>query len=58
MSVTKTGLVHSVICFPSEEKDIQNKTMFERAEIVATVPTRWPLHPAYMHTFGKKVFFD
>lgn len=27
--------------------------MFERAHVVGTMKPRWPLHPAYMHTFGK-----
>lgn len=26
--------------------------MFEEAEIVASVPTRWRMNPSYMHTFG------
>jgi carotenoid isomerooxygenase len=26
--------------------------MFELASIMGSVPARWPLHPAYMHTFG------
>jgi hypothetical protein len=26
--------------------------MFEQASIIGSIPARWPLHPAYMHTFG------
>ena len=26
--------------------------MFDQAEIVASTPARWILHPSYMHTFG------
>ncbi|KAI8422522.1 hypothetical protein MSG28_006333 [Choristoneura fumiferana] len=29
-----------------------NGDMFERAHVVGTMKPRWPLHPAYMHTFG------
>lgn len=27
-------------------------SMFEQASIIGSIPARWPLHPAYMHTFG------
>jgi carotenoid isomerooxygenase len=46
MTVTKTGPAYSVLCFPHGEN------MFENARIVAELPTRWKLHPCYMHTFG------
>ncbi|XP_055612712.1 carotenoid isomerooxygenase isoform X2 [Uranotaenia lowii] len=45
-SVTKTGPVYTIICFPNGEN------MFENAHIVASVPARWKFHPGYMHTFG------
>lgn len=32
--------------------DSDELSMFKQAHIVATVPTRWTLHPSYMHTFG------
>ena len=28
------------------------QSMFEQASIIGSIPARWPLHPAYMHTFG------
>ncbi|CRK88774.1 CLUMA_CG002542, isoform A [Clunio marinus] len=46
MSVSKSGPAYNIICFPQGER------MFENARIVAEVPTRWKLHPSYMHTFG------
>ncbi|CAO1425675.1 unnamed protein product [Diamesa serratosioi] len=46
MSVGKTGPAYNIICFPHGEK------MFENARVVAEIPTRWKLHPSYMHTFG------
>ncbi|CAH0550459.1 unnamed protein product [Brassicogethes aeneus] len=57
MSVTASGPHHNIICFPSKHT-CYNKTMFEKAQIVASIPARWPLHPSYMHTFGitKKYF--
>lgn len=26
--------------------------MFKAAEILGSIPARWPLNPSYMHTFG------
>lgn len=46
MSVTKSGPAYNIVCFPHGEN------MFENARIVAEIPTRWKLHPSYMHTFG------
>lgn len=46
MTVTKSGPQYNIICFPS------GSGMFENARIVATIPSRWKLYPAYMHTFG------
>ncbi|NP_001266310.1 carotenoid isomerooxygenase isoform X2 [Bombyx mandarina] len=48
MSIVKGGLRHVVVKFPYTEKG----DMFERAKVVASLKPRWPLHPAYMHTFG------
>ena len=45
-TVSKTGPVYNIIYFPNCEN------MFEDAQIVATIPVRWKLHPGYMHTFG------
>jgi hypothetical protein len=30
----------------------KRQSMFEQASIICSIPARWPLHPAYMHTFG------
>jgi carotenoid isomerooxygenase len=46
MSVTKSGPAYNIVCFPHGEN------MFENARVVAEIPTRWKLHPSYMHTFG------
>lgn len=46
LSVTKTGPVYCIIHFPKGEH------IFDDARIVAEIPTRWKLHPSYMHTFG------
>ncbi|XP_037298340.1 carotenoid isomerooxygenase isoform X2 [Manduca sexta] len=48
MSVVKGRVRHVVVKFPYMEKG----DMFERAHVVASLKPRWPLHPAYMHTFG------
>ncbi|XP_008559794.1 carotenoid isomerooxygenase [Microplitis demolitor] len=50
LSVGPTGPAYSVIKFPIKRKN--DKSMFEEAEIVASVPTRWRMNPSYMHTFG------
>lgn len=46
MSVGKMGPAYNIICFPGGEG------MFENASVIAEIPTRWKLHPSYMHTFG------
>lgn len=46
LTVSSTGPAYAVICFPKGEN------IFEDAHIVAELPTRWKLHPSYMHTFG------
>jgi carotenoid isomerooxygenase len=46
MSITKSGPAYSVLCFPNGER------IFDDARIVAEIPSRWLLHPSYMHTFG------
>ncbi|KAL4715571.1 hypothetical protein ACJJTC_009197 [Scirpophaga incertulas] len=48
MTVAKGRLRHVVVKFPFTEKG----DMFARAHVVASMKPRWPLHPAYMHTFG------
>lgn len=46
LSITKSGPAYNIICFPKGEN------MFDTARVVAEIPTRWKLHPSYMHTFG------
>lgn len=46
LSVTKSGPAYNIICFPNGEN------MFDNARVVAELPTRWKLHPSYIHTFG------
>ncbi|KAL0880658.1 hypothetical protein ABMA27_001877 [Loxostege sticticalis] len=48
MSVVKGRIKHVVVKFPFTEKG----DMFARAQVVGSMRPRWPLHPAYMHTFG------
>lgn len=31
---------------------VLGKDMFKKSNIVASIPTRWPFHPTYMHSFG------
>lgn len=31
---------------------MKNKSMFDKATIVASIPARWIFNPSYMHTFG------
>lgn len=47
LAVTKSGPAYNIICFPGGGENI-----FENARVVAEIPTRWKLHPSYMHTFG------
>lgn len=46
LSIGKSGPSYNIICFPMGEQ------MFDNARVVAEIPTRWKLHPSYMHTFG------
>uniref|UniRef100_A0A1B0GMU1 Uncharacterized protein n=1 Tax=Phlebotomus papatasi TaxID=29031 RepID=A0A1B0GMU1_PHLPP len=46
LCVTGMGPKYSILEFPVGEKQ------WEKPKIVATQPTRWKLHPGYMHTFG------
>lgn len=46
LSVSKTGPAYNIICFPCGDD------VFDKARVVAEIPTRWKLHPSYMHTFG------
>ncbi|XP_033606319.1 carotenoid isomerooxygenase isoform X2 [Cryptotermes secundus] len=60
MSISVTGPHYAIIKFPptcdvkSAGDGCSNKrlSMFEQARIIGSIPARWPLHPAYMHTFG------
>lgn len=54
MSVHALGPYYNIIHFPNGK----SKEMFENAEIVASIPARWPLHPSYMHTFGEFKILD
>lgn len=46
MTVKKLGPFYNIIKFPPGE------AMVGKAEIVASVPSRWRFNPGYMHTFG------
>lgn len=46
LTLYKTGPHYNIVRFPN------NKDVFNKAEIVAKLPTRWKFHPSYMHTFG------
>jgi carotenoid isomerooxygenase len=35
-----------------DRRSSKRLSMFEQASIIGSIPARWPLHPAYMHTFG------
>ncbi|KAF0311759.1 Carotenoid isomerooxygenase [Amphibalanus amphitrite] len=49
-SVGLTGPAYNVLRFPpSDGSGVDN--VFERAQVVASVGCRWPLHPSYMHSF-------
>lgn len=38
--------------FLDESGKEKKLSMFDQAEVVASVPSRWTLNPSYMHTFG------
>ncbi|XP_055683965.1 carotenoid isomerooxygenase [Lutzomyia longipalpis] len=46
LSVSGMGPKYTILEFP------RGKRQWEMANVVATLPTRWKLHPGYMHTFG------
>ncbi|XP_011310429.1 carotenoid isomerooxygenase isoform X2 [Fopius arisanus] len=55
LSITSRGPAYSVVCFPTASRadnDTNDKSMFERASVVTSLPARWKLNPSYMHTFG------
>ncbi|XP_008211130.1 carotenoid isomerooxygenase isoform X1 [Nasonia vitripennis] len=58
MSITKRGPAYNIIKFTPNIFTDDNRakkrklTMFEQAEIVSTIPSRWIFNPSYMHTFG------
>ncbi|XP_047119258.1 carotenoid isomerooxygenase isoform X1 [Schistocerca piceifrons] len=54
MTLTASGPHYCVMKFPppcaTEDKKCVNS--FEQATIVGTIPSRWRLHPSYMHSFS------
>ncbi|KAF2894758.1 hypothetical protein ILUMI_11414 [Ignelater luminosus] len=49
----KRQLEHNIVCFPAKTaEDSNDRSMFDKASIVASIPVRWPFYPAYMHSFG------
>ncbi|KAL0266943.1 UNVERIFIED_CONTAM: hypothetical protein PYX00_009347 [Menopon gallinae] len=54
--ISKTGPKYCIIEFAKTEGTgaafPAGGSMFDQARMVASVPTRWKLHPGYMHTFG------
>lgn len=50
----KIFMLNGLIFIPQSGDRCSSKqrSMFELASIVGSIPARWPLHPAYMHTFG------
>ncbi|XP_014218319.1 carotenoid isomerooxygenase [Copidosoma floridanum] len=58
MTTTSRGPAYSIVRFPPSKFSEDNGTkikklsMFDQAEIVATVLPRWIFSPSYMHTFG------
>ncbi|XP_044744862.1 carotenoid isomerooxygenase isoform X2 [Coccinella septempunctata] len=51
MSMSTKGPVFNIVRFPHSVPEYHEAT-FEKANIVASIPSRWPFHPSYMHTFG------
>ncbi|KAF5305094.1 hypothetical protein FQA39_LY09356 [Lamprigera yunnana] len=53
LSVSNKGPQHNIVYFPKKtKKDKNDYSMFDKAHVVAEIPSRWLLHPCYMHTFG------
>lgn len=46
VSITRSGAVYNVICFPKGENIVDD------AIVVAKIPARFKYHPSYMHSFG------
>lgn len=46
-------VLRNIIIFYLKYLYFSGKAMIENSQIVASIPARWPLHPSYMHTFGK-----
>lgn len=46
LTVSAVGAKYAIMCFPN------GRDNFKNASIVAELPTRWKLHPGYMHSFG------
>jgi len=51
---SKLCVLSKLIFVPQSGDGCSSKwqSMFEQASIICSIPARWPLHPAYMHTFG------
>lgn len=49
MTGTFTGTYHQIMKFPINN---EGKPMFDKVQIVASMPARWSVNPSYMHSFG------
>ncbi|KAK4884041.1 hypothetical protein RN001_000312 [Aquatica leii] len=46
-------MAHSIVRFlPKPKKHDDDFSMYDEAEVVASIPVRWRLFPSYMHSFG------
>ncbi|KAK4884042.1 hypothetical protein RN001_000313 [Aquatica leii] len=53
LAISKTVSNHSIVRFPKKStKYDDDYSMYDKAEIVASIPVRWRLFPSYMHSFG------
>ncbi|KAK4884043.1 hypothetical protein RN001_000314 [Aquatica leii] len=53
VALSKEVSKHSIVCFPNKpKKHDDDYSMYDKAEIVASIPVRWRLFPSYMHSFG------
>ena len=48
LTLYATGPHYNIVRFPR----VNGQNTFEKAEVVAKIPTRWSFNPSYMHTFG------
>ncbi|KAB0803588.1 hypothetical protein PPYR_00568 [Photinus pyralis] len=51
LSFSRKGATYHIVCFPNDKNNDQD-AMFEKAQVVSTVPSKWRLLPSYMHSFG------